>query len=88
MIYEELTTEQQTGINYNAAHNLRSLSQYIAWRLEQDEEWDIEKDGDRGYAEMQSLIVAGIPLPEVVPEPEPTPEWTPGEPEETEGEQS
>ena len=66
MAYEDLTTEQQAGIDYNAAHNLRSRNQYIQWRLEQD--------ADRGYAEMQAMIAAGLPLPEVVPEPEPVEE--------------
>lgn len=70
MTYEELTDNQKTGINYWAAHNLRSLNQYLAWRG-QDANYNIEQDGDRGYAEMQQLIAVGIALPETVPEPEP-----------------
>jgi len=46
---------------YCAGDNKKSTQQYIQWRLEQD--------ADRGYAEMQAMIAAGLPLPEVVPEP-------------------
>ena len=66
MSYETLTDNQKAGLAYNAAHNKKSTLQYIQWRLEQD--------ADRGYAEMQAMIAAGLPLPEVVPEPEPVEE--------------
>ena len=79
MTYEELTDNQKAGIDHNAAHNLRTTNAYIAWRTDQGT--DLEQDGDRGYKELTDMITAGIPLPEPVIE-EPTPEWTPGEPEE------
>jgi hypothetical protein len=69
MTYSELTDNQKSGIDYWAAHNLRSINQYLAWR-ETDIAWDIEQDGNRGYTEMQELIAANIPLPETVAEPE------------------
>jgi hypothetical protein len=59
-MYDELTKEQQAGIQYNAAHNKLPFAAYLK-RL-------LENDGDRGYREMTALITAGIPLPEVVVE--------------------
>ena len=52
MSYTDLTDNQKLGIQYNAAHNSKSVEDYMLWREQQD--------GDRGYQDYLKSGLANI----------------------------